>query len=376
MKFLGTFVTVIPLNGGADEAGAGFMKAISIRKYLLIFIVCLSVLLPIEAGADEPYMLSPPSFTDQDLDKLLAPIALYPDPLLAQILPASTYPAEIVNAYNWLNSGGSMSEIDRQNWDESVKAIARYPDILKMMAVNGNWTADLGDAFLSQPHDVTRSIQRLRWKARDVGNLQNTVQQTVNIDGDYIEVIPAQPQYIYVPLYDPSVVYVQRWRPGRPSFITFGLGLAIGSWLTMDFDWGRHHIIYHGWNRPGWVNHARPHVRVTNVYVTRSRPYINNTWRHDASHGSPARYRALQPGGVRRQAYELAGNQGEGCNPVQAFAGCVRFREGSAFFQQSWQGKPWYRCFTADALSGYQAAIDHTGPEHRQTARSANARCR
>ena len=101
-----------------------------------------------------------------------------------------------------------------------------------MMADNMDWTADLGDAFLNQPEDVTRSIQRLRWQARDAGNLESTSQQTVIIDGDYIEIIPAQPQYIYVPQYDPSVIYVQRWTPGRSPFITFGLGLAIGGWLS------------------------------------------------------------------------------------------------------------------------------------------------
>ena len=269
----------------------------SIKGFLLIFIVCLSALLSIQARAQDPYMTYSPSFTDQELDNLLAPIALYPDPLLAQMLPASTYPAEIADAYVWLNSGGAISAIDGQNWDESVKAIAHYPNILKMMAENGDWTADLGDAFLNQPEDVTKSIQRLRWQARDAGNLESTGQQTVAIDGDYIEIIPAQPQYIYVPLYDPSIIYVQRWYPGRPPFITFGLGLMIGGWLTMDFDWGHHHVIYHGWNRPGWVNHARPYVHVRNVYINRSRPFINQAWRHDALHGNPDSYRASHPGG-------------------------------------------------------------------------------
>jgi hypothetical protein len=120
------------------------------------------------------------------------------------------------------------------------------------MADNINWTADLGDAFLNQSENVARSIQRLRWQARNAGNLENTSQQTIMIDGDYIQIIPAQPQYIYVPRYDPSVIYIRRWSPGGSPFMTFGLGLAIGGWLSMDFDWGHHHVIYHGWNRPGW----------------------------------------------------------------------------------------------------------------------------
>ena len=268
------------------------MNRIGIKGFLLIFVVCLSALLLIQARESNA---SPAYLSDQELDNLLAPIALYPDPLLAQMLPASTYPAEIADAEAWLNSGGTMSSIDEQDWDESVKAIAHYPSILKMMAGNMDWTADLGDAFLNQPEEVTRSIQRLRWQAREAGNLESTSQQTVVIAGDYIEIIPTQPKYIYVPEYDPSVVYIQGWAPGRSPFITFGLGLVIGGWLSMDFDWGNHHVIYHGWNRPGWVNNARSHVRIENVYVNKSRPYIRQTWRHDVSHGSPERYQALQP---------------------------------------------------------------------------------
>jgi hypothetical protein len=266
------------------------MNRIGIKGFLLIFVVCLSAVLSIQAGdsnASPAYL-----YTDQELDNLLAPIALYPDPLLAQMLPASTYPAEIADADAWLNSGGNMSSIDGQNWDEPIKAIAHYPSILKMMAGNMNWTADLGDAFLNQPEDVASSIQRLRWQARNAGNLESTSQQNVILNGDYIEIVPAQPQYVYVPRYDPSVIYVQRWYPGRPPFITFGLGLAIGGWLIMDFDWGHHNIIYHGWSRSGWVNNARPHVRIKNVYVNRSRPYMSQQWKHDASHGDPERYRA------------------------------------------------------------------------------------
>jgi hypothetical protein len=165
-----------------------------------------------------------------------------------------------------------------------------------MMSGDLDWTADLGDAFLNQPEDVTRSIQRLRWRAKAVGNLISNDEQTVVIEGEYIQIIPAQPQYIYIPQYDPAVVYVRRPAVGISPFITFGFGLAIGGWLSMDFDWYNHHIIYHGWNRHGWVNNARPYVHITNVYVNRSRPYINQNWRHDASHGGPDRYWASRPG--------------------------------------------------------------------------------
>ncbi len=281
------------------------MNRTFIKGFLFAIIVCISALLSVRAWADDQDLNYSVSFTDDELDNLLAPIALYPDPLLAQILPASTYPAEVADAEAWLNSGGDVSGIDEQTWDESVRAIAHYPDILHMMAGNMDWTANLGDAFLNQPEDVTNSIQRLRWRARAVGNLVSNAEQTVIVDGDYIQIVPAQPQYMYVPQYDTSVVYVQA--PDYSPFITFGFGLMIGDWLSMDFDWGHHHVIYHGWNRPGWVNHARPYVHVRNVYVNRSRPYINQTWRHDRSHGDPGRYLASRPSGPNADRYARIG---------------------------------------------------------------------
>ena len=153
------------------------------------------------------------------------------------MLPASTYPAEIADADAWFKRGGTVSGIDGQSWDESVKAISYYPNILGMMAGHLGWVADLGDAFLNQPEDVTRAIQRLRWEAREIGNLESNDNQQVIIDGENIEIIPAQPEYMYVPQYDDSVVYDEDWAPGSPPFITYGFGLAIGGWLSMDFDW-------------------------------------------------------------------------------------------------------------------------------------------
>jgi len=287
------------------EEGAVLMKRTFIKGFLLVLIVCLLALLSIQAWADDSDLTYSVSFTDDELDSLLAPIALYPDPLLAQILPASTYPTEVADADAWLKSGGDVSRIDEQDWAESVRAIAHYPGVLQMMADNMDWTANVGDAFLNQPEDVTRSIQRLRWRARAVGNLVSNAEQSVIIEGDYIQIVPAQPQYMYVPQYDASVVYVQA--PTDSPFITFGFGLVIGGWLNMDFDWYHHHVIYHGWDRPGWVNRARPYVHVRNVYINRSRPFINETWRHDRSHGDPARYLASRPSGPNADRYERMG---------------------------------------------------------------------
>jgi hypothetical protein len=276
-----------------------------IKAVLLGFMMFLLALFSTNVRAEYPGETLYVPFTDQELDELLAPIALYPDPLLAELLPASTYPEEIEDAAAWLKMGGDVSRVDEQDWAESVRAIAHYPDILQWMSEYMDWTANLGDAFLNQPEEVAKSIQRLRWQAWTVGNLVSNDEQIVIIDGDYIQIIPAQPQYLYVPQYDASVVYVQA--PIYSPFVTFGIRLAIGGWLIMDFDWGRHQVIYHGWDRPGWVDHARPYVHVRDVYVNRSRPAINNTWRHDRSHGDPARYLASRPSGPNADRYARMG---------------------------------------------------------------------
>jgi len=284
------------------------MNSTNLKKILIACIICSVSILALPAYAEDEPLAYSLSFTDAELDDMLAPIALYPDPLLAQMLPASTYPTEIIDADEWLRSGGTVAGIDDQNWDESVKAIAHYPDVLRMMADNMDWTANLGDAFLNQPEDVSRSIQHLRRQARDMGNLSSNDKQSVDIlEEGNIEIIPAQPQYVYVPVYDPTVVYFRRPSLGIPPFILFGPPFLLGGWLIMDFNWGHHEVIYHGWNRPGWVNHARPYVHVTNVYVNRSRPAIQQRWRHDASHGDPAKYLMTRPSGPKADRYSRIG---------------------------------------------------------------------
>ena len=314
------------------------MNRTFIKGLLLAVVVCISALLSVQAWADDQNLTYSISFTDDELDNLLAPIALYPDPLLAQILPASTYPTEVADAEAWLKSGWDVSSIDGQDWAEPVRAIAHYPNVLQMMAENMDWTANVGDAFLNQPEDVTNSIQRLRWRARAVGNLASNAEQSVIIEGDYIQIVPAQPQYIYVPQYDTSVVYVQAPTAGFSPFVTFGFGLAIGGWLSMDFDWGHHHVIYHGWDQPGWVNHARPYVHVTNVYVNRSRPYINQTWRHDRSHGDPARYLASRPSGPNADRYARMG-EARGSTTIQPGPGGGRYGHGGDTHAYSNRGR-------------------------------------
>jgi hypothetical protein len=218
-----------------------------------------------------------------ELDQMLGPIALYPDPLIAQILPAATLPSQIVVADRYLLQGGNPNEIDYQPWDPSIKALARYPTVLKFMDDNLAWTTEIGQAFLYQQQDVMNSIQRLRAEALALGNLQSTPQQTVMNDGGIIEIVPASPQVIYVPIYQPQVVYVQR--PPRPGFfVSFGIGLGIGLWLNHDFDWRRHEIVE--WHRdhprpPDWW--SRPPSRRPEVVVRREA----TVWRPRPGAGAP-----------------------------------------------------------------------------------------
>ncbi len=181
------------------------------------------------------------------LDQLLGPIALYPDPLIAQMLAASTVPAQIVLADRYVTGGGDPNQIEQQPWDASVKAMARYTNVLKWMDDNLGWTTELGQAFLNQQPDVMKSIQRLRASASRLGNLQSSPQQQVVADGGNIEIVPADPQVIYVPVYQPAQVYYDA-AIGSP-FITFGIGWPIGPWLGYDCDWGNGNLIFWG---PGY----------------------------------------------------------------------------------------------------------------------------
>jgi len=207
-------------------------------------------------------------FSAGELDELLAPIALYPDPLLAQILPAATFPDQIDAAARYVRQFGNLARIDEQPWDVSVKAVAHYSDVLYMMDQKDDWTASLGQAYVNQQQDVMDAIQRLRAEAAASGNLVSTSEQQVADEGGYISIDPAEPDLIYVPQYDPLAVYAERPSPGY-GFITFGVGFSIGAWLNRDCDWHGRRIYYHGWQGGGWVGRARPHVQVRNtVYIS------------------------------------------------------------------------------------------------------------
>jgi hypothetical protein len=207
-------------------------------------------------------------YSDEELDNLVAPIALYPDALLAQILIASTFPDQVSIAAAYVRERGTRG-IDDQNWDLSVKSVAHYPPVLNMLATQEDWAIALGQAYAAQSADIMDSVQRLREMARAQGNLYTTDEHEVQYDRDRIIIVPANPRVIYVPTYDPFVVYA---RPVfgvhyRAGFFSFGIGFPIGSWLVYDVDWWGRRIYYDGWYGGGWRVHSRRYIHITPVYV-------------------------------------------------------------------------------------------------------------
>ena len=289
-------------------------KSLLIRALtpVLVFWLCGAVLMPfggslLAQGAPPPppppgQMLSP----DQ-LDDLVAPIALFPDPLITQILVASTYPLEVVQAYQWMQrnpglTGPALTQAaGQQNWDPSVQALVIFPDVMKRLNDDVTWTTNLGNAFLAQQADVMDAVQRMRRKAQDAGKLASTSQQqvvqTTDAGQPVIQIVPANPEVIYVPVYDPAWIWgpplwypYPRWNWGpRPVFGTgiyfgFGGGIQIGAFFGGGWGgWG-------GWGwHPGWGSRT---VIVNNTFITRNNfnaariasPHGTAVWNHDSVH--------------------------------------------------------------------------------------------
>jgi hypothetical protein len=207
-------------------------------------------------------------YTADQLDNLLAPVALYPDPLLAQVLVAAGFVDQIDQAARYVRAMGRQG-IDQQPWDVSVKSVAHYPTVLTMMADNLDWTTAVGQAYVYQSTEVMESIQRLRAMANDQGNLVTNQQQEVIVEPNYIQIVPASATYIYIPYYDPAFIYFRHgyWPGYYTGVIVFGPGWPIGVWLNLDFLWPSYRVYYTGWIGGGWIARCRPHIRLSPFYV-------------------------------------------------------------------------------------------------------------
>ncbi len=271
------------------------------------------------------------TLSPDQLDGLVAPIALYPDPLLTQILVASTYPLELVQAWQWLQrnpglTGPALAQAaQEQNWDPSIQALVVFPDVVKRLNQDITWTTDLGNAFLSQQPDVMDAVQQMRLKADQAGKLASTRQQRVSTANDsgrpIIDIEPADPQVMYVPTYDPYSIwgpplyypYANWYYPpfGGGAYFGFGLGIPMG--LYFGGGWGG----WGGWGwHPGWGNGS---VIVNNNFIHRNNLNAgrsaslngNTTWSHDSSHRAGVPYAnaatSSRYGGTVRQNLQSRG---------------------------------------------------------------------
>jgi hypothetical protein len=253
----------------------------------------------------QDYISAPPppqtvAYASAQLDQMLAPIALYPDPLVAQILMASTYPLEVVEASRWLQDPASAAltgqqlawALQQQPWDPSVKSLVPFPQVLRMMDSNLQWTERLGDAFLAQQVAVMDSVQRLRRQAQAAGALTSTPQQVVSIEGPDILIEPVNPDVVYVPAYNPTVAYGAWPYPGYPPYdfypsgyypgpalIGFGAGIVVAESLRDwdRWDWRRHRIDLDD-RRFSELNRDRL-------------PVSSGVWQHDPAHRGGVPYR-------------------------------------------------------------------------------------
>jgi hypothetical protein len=265
----------------------------------------------------QPAATAPPAqpsavFKPEELEQIVAPIALYPDALLAQVFMASTYPLEIVQAARWsrehpeIKGDAVAKEMEAQSWDPAVKSLVAFPDVLVMMNEKLDWTQKLGDAFLAQQKEVMDAVQRLRSKAKESGNLKSSKEQTVKTEPapagapapQIIVIESSSPEVVYVPTYNPTVVYGAWPYPAYPpyyyyppayvpgaAFFTFSAGVIVGGAIWGNCNWGGSDIDidvnrYNNFNR-NEINHNNINNRSGN----------KNTWQHNAEHRKGVEYR-------------------------------------------------------------------------------------
>src|SRR5206468_8338268 len=252
-----------PIEGRSRSAGA-------FGASFALFALAVMIAHPARAAGEAapgaiPEGAESAKLSSAQLEELVAPISLYPDALAVQVLMAATYPLEIVEAARWRAKNSSLQgdaleqALESRNWDPSVESLTRFPDLLKRMSDNLDWTKDLGDAFLAQKDEVLEAVQRLRAKAYESGALKTTKEQVVTREivkeKEIIRVEPADPQVVYVPTYSPDAVYGPPPTPYYPamtgyppgyvataSLLSFGAGMAVGAAVWGDCDWGHNEV--------------------------------------------------------------------------------------------------------------------------------------
>ena len=294
------------------------------NKILVIPALAFALISASANAQPDPSSAPPPSAPAErsaaDLEKLVAPIALYPDSLIATILPAAAYPLEIVQAARFVADTNNLANLDAQPWDENVKAVAAVPAAIQKLNDDLPWTISLGEAFIAQPKEMMDTIQNLRAKAQSLGTLKTTPQQVVivtnyvvvqtnltqvvMVTNQVVQIQPANPQVIYVPAYDPWYVYYPPpvYYVGPPPVVTFAVGVTVGLIIANNCDWhgGGIYVGHHGavvWSGGGY-HHSDVDIDINrNVNINNNHNTINNVnrtpqkWRPDQSRlrtsGSP-----------------------------------------------------------------------------------------
>ena len=272
---------------------------------LALIVAAPLVLAPVALLAQDAALKQDTTLKKEELDQLLAPIALYPDDLLSNVLMASTYPLEVVQAARWVKEpanaklkGDALEKaLEKQDWEPSVKSLTPFPEVLEMMSEQLEWTQKLGDAVLANEADVMDQIQYLRDKADEAGNLESNKQQTVTKKSSgsgsrkYIYIEPASPEVVYVPVYEPTVVYGSWWYPAYPPYYWPPWR---GGAFVRGFFWGVGAAIIPplwGWGNCNWGGR---YINV-NVYkynrINVNQPKItSNKWKHNAYHRRGVKY--------------------------------------------------------------------------------------
>lgn len=304
------------------------MMKIILEKALALFLSCQMLWIPYVRAyalpADQSVAQTAPpqgeKQTPEELQQLVAPIALYPDALVSQILAGSTYPTEIVEADRWMQTHPNLkgrdlaSAVDEQSWDPSIKALTQFPSVLANMDKNLSWTSALGEGYINQQEAVMDAVQVMRARARSAGNLKSNDQVKVVTESQTIIVEPADPEVVYVPVYDPWIVYgppVVVW-PGWYPYpglyvdgpgISFGAGFGIG--FFAGFGWG-----WHGWGCD-WGH--RTVIYNHNTFISNSKTFYGEHGAHRGLHDfGPARgYEGFHNSGAGR-GYEGSNNPGAG----------------------------------------------------------------
>ncbi|MBI5632793.1 MAG: DUF3300 domain-containing protein [Nitrospirae bacterium] len=275
--------------------------------FLQTLTVFLALLMAVPPGVFAQDAGGKPTFKQEELDQLLAPVALYPDSLLTQVLMGSTYPLEVVQADRWAKQnkalkGDALSKaLEAQPWDPSVKSLVNFPQVLIMMSEKVDWTQKLGDAFLAQQKDVMATVQNLRAKAQAAGNLKTTKEQKVVVEKEIIIIESANPQVVYVPAYNPTIIYGSWWYPAYPPYyyyppgyvaapyVAFATGVAVGA--AWGYAWG--HANWHGGdvdidiNKNININNNINRDKYKQLYQGKGK----GQWQHDAGHRGGVAYK-------------------------------------------------------------------------------------